>query len=118
MKEKKEIEYGDKTKINKSLILYVISFIPYLFIIYSCFFGIDFSFLGSTSREYGVSALIAIFIINCGVCPIYPVLFIFQIIYIIKNYKSFEPKYKKFTKYAFISLIAIFPISLLISWSI
>jgi len=69
---KKKIKEKDnivQSKLSKSFILYIISFIPYFFLIYSCIFGIDFGFFGNTSTYYGFEALFIAGIAGC-VIPI------------------------------------------------
>ncbi len=99
-----------KTKISKSFILYIISFIPYLFLIYSCIFGIDFGFFGNTSTYYGFEALFIAVIAGC-IVPIYPIILIFQIIYTIKKYQTFTLNIKRVIKYIIISIILLILIS-------
>lgn len=96
--------FKSQTMNNKSFIIYLISFIPYLFLISSSIFGIDFCFLDSYFTLYGFDALFIAFLIGCLV-PIYPIILIFQIIYTIKKHKLFTRKQKIISKWIVILLI-------------
>ena len=93
--EKKKVQGMDNYKktVNISFILYILSFIPYLVLIHSCIFGVDFGFWNNISTYYGFEALFIAVVGGCLI-PIYPVILIFQIIYTIKKYKTFTPKSK------------------------
>lgn len=102
----KEITNNIQSKVSKTFVLYIISFIPYLFLVYSCIFGIDFGIFMNTSTYYGFEALL-IAIINGSVIPVYPIILIFQIVYTIKKHKTFTPNMKKILKYIIISIILL-----------
>ncbi len=93
--EKKKVQGIDdhKKTVNISFLLYLLTFVPYLFLIHACIFGVDFGFWNNISTYYGFEAL---FIAAVGGCliPIYPAILIFQIIYTTKKYKTFTPKNK------------------------
>lgn len=105
-KKNKEKDNIVQSKLSKSFLLYIISFIPYFFLIYSCIFGIDFGFFGNTSTYYGFEALFIAGIVGC-VIPIYPIILIFQIIYTIKKYKTFTINKKRILKYIIFSIISL-----------
>jgi len=105
-KKLKKTDNNIQAKVSKSFILYIISFIPYLFLIYSCIFGIDFGFFGNTSTYYGFEALFITVIAGC-IVPVYPIILIFQIIYTIKKYKTFTLNIKRVIKYIIISIILL-----------
>ena len=88
--------------VDKSFILFVLSFIPYLFLIYSCIFGIKFSLFSYKPIEYGFMAILAALFLG-SIIPVYPTILIYQIIYIIKKYKYLTTGLKKITK----SMIAV-----------
>ena len=96
-------------KPNKLFVLYMISFIPYLYLIYSCIFGIQFGFFFNTSTYYGFEAII-LALLSGSIIPIYPIVGIFQIIFTIKKYKMFSNFQKRFLK----SMITILLLLLLI----
>lgn len=104
-KKFKETANNTQAKVSKSFILYFISFIPYLFLIYSCIFGIDFGFF-NTSTYYGFEALFIAVIKGC-IVPVYPIILIFQIIYTIKKQKTFTLNIKRVIKYIIISIILL-----------
>lgn len=91
-------------KINKSLVLYILSFIPYLFLTYTCIFGIEFGFF-DTDMYYGFDALL-IALIAGTIIPIYPLILIYQIVYTLKQYKNFSNKFKKSIILIVISIFA------------
>ncbi len=93
-------------KINKLFVLYIISFLPYLYLIYSCIFGIELGFFSSTSTYYGFTAIIIAFV-SLSIVPIYPILLIFQIIYTIKKYKIFSDIQRKVLKVTIIILLLL-----------
>lgn len=82
---------------NKLLLVYFLSFIPYLYLIYSCIFGIEFGLMGSSYTYYGFDAIVIAFMYGC-VILVYPIIIIFQIIYTIKNYKLFSNNLKNAVK--------------------
>lgn len=99
-------------QINKSntlFTLYMVSFIPYLYLIYSCIFGIKFGFFFSTSTYYGFKAII-LALLSGSIIPIYPIVGIFQIIFTIRKYKKFSNFQKRILK----SMITILLLLLLI----
>lgn len=84
----------EKTKkFDKYLLLYILSFIPYLFLTYTCIFGIEFGFF-TTDMYYGFDALL-IALIAGTIIPIYPLILIYQIVYTLKQHKNFSNKLKK-----------------------
>lgn len=90
----------DNKKINKGnimLVIYFLSFIPYLYLVYSCIFGIEFGLMGSSYTYYGFDAIVIAFMYGC-VILVYPIIIIFQIIYTIKNYKLFSNNLKNTVK--------------------
>ncbi|MBQ8281084.1 MAG: hypothetical protein IJZ25_01610, partial [Lachnospiraceae bacterium] len=46
-----------KFKIEKSFVVFILSFIPYLFLVWSCIFGIELGFFYSVSMYYGFEAI-------------------------------------------------------------
>lgn len=74
---------------KKLLLVYFLSFIPYLYLIYSCIFGIEFGLMGSSYTYYGFDAIVIAFMYGC-VILVYPIIIVFQILYTKKNYKSFS----------------------------
>lgn len=110
MKKNNVLEAQSKVnKPNKLFVLYMISFIPYLYLIYSCIFGIQFGFFFNTSTYYGFEAII-LALLSGSIIPIYPIVGIFQIIFTIKKYKMFSNFQKRFLK----SMITILLLLLLI----
>lgn len=99
-------KYNNKEKnkgnrINKSnilLIVYFISFIPYLYLLYSCIFGINFGFTLESNTYYGFSAIIIAFILGC-IILVYPIIIAFQVMYTKKNYKFFSERIKFLVKF-------------------
>ena len=91
-------------KINKSLILYILSFIPYLFLTYTCIFGIEFGFF-DTDMYYGFEALTIALMIGILI-PIYPFILIYQIIFALKQHKTFSKKFKNSIILIIVLLIA------------
>lgn len=84
-------------KTNKFFVLYMISFLPYLYLIYSCIFGLKFGLFFNNEVCYGFEAIILVLIFG-SIIPIYPIILIFQIIYTKKNYKVFSSVQKKIFK--------------------
>lgn len=97
-KNKKNAEKEVEDKQNKKLFtMFLISFIPYLFIVYSCIFGIEFGFFSNVSTYYGLEAIFLALIIGCLI-PVYPIILIFQIVFTMKKYKVFSNSQKKIFK--------------------
>lgn len=113
-KKKGKADDASKDKVGKSFILYLVSFVPYLFLVWSVIFGIDFGFFDSF-MYYGFEA----FVIALGlgsILAVYPVILIFQIVYTVKKYRSFSEKNKRLVKGIVISLAAFILIPSLLYW--
>ena len=87
-------------------VLYITSFIPYLFLVYSCIFGIEFGFFSNVSTYYGFEALLIAGIAGCLI-PVYPISLLYQIIYTAIRYKHFSAKFKKLIICILVSLAAL-----------
>lgn len=74
---------------NYKFIIYIISFIPYLSLIYYGIMGIDTGLFYNTKILYGFKAIMYVFLMGC-LMPIYPLLIIFQVIFIIRKYRIFS----------------------------
>ena len=100
----------ENNKKSISYIIYLLSFIPYLYLIYVCIFGIEFGIFTTGSTYYGFKAIILAFCLF-SIIPIYPTILIFQIIYTLKKYKTFDKKRKKTIKsiILFIIILLIIP---------
>lgn len=86
---KDQIKKYDKTKI-----IFILSFIPYivliLFTIYSAIFGFRYSFFTTSTVVYGIEAIKAIMLFyGVGFCiiPVFPTCIVYQIIYLVLNKK-------------------------------
>lgn len=109
-KGKTDDESGDK--VGKSFILYLVSFVPYLYLVWSVIFGIDFGFFYS-SMHYGFEAFVIALALG-SVIAVYPIVLIFQIVYTVKKHRSFSEKNKRLLKGIVISLAALILIPSLI----
>lgn len=91
--EDNETELIDERKRKKRFIWFALSFIPYLFILWSGIFGIDF-----WGDKYGFPAMIIVAGL-LSLVPVYPVLLIFQILFYIFSVRSgkFGEKQKRGT---------------------
>ena len=99
----------DNKKINKGkilLVIYFLSFIPYLYLVYSCIFGVNFGLTLESKTYYGFSAIIIAFIYGTIVL-VYPIIITFQVIYAKKNYKFFSERIKNTIKLIIGLLISI-----------
>ncbi|MBQ8549296.1 MAG: hypothetical protein IJ427_12425 [Lachnospiraceae bacterium] len=113
-KKKDKTEDASEGKVGKSFILYLVSFVPYLYLVWSVIFGIDFGFFDSF-MYYGFEA----FVIALGlgsILGIYPIVLIFQIVYTVKKHRSFSRKNKRLVKGIVISLAALILIPSLLYW--
>ena len=109
-KKRKIKNRNDKVnKCNILFTLFIMSFIPYLYLVYSCIFGIEGLFFNN-SIYYGFSAIYQAFLIF-SLIPIYPTIILFQFIYFLKEYKNISFKYKKITRAIifFLLLLLIVP---------
>ncbi len=111
-KKKGKTEDVSEGKAGKSFVLYLVSFVPYLYLVWSVIFGIDFGFFDSY-MYYGFEAFVIAFGLG-SIIPIYPVILIFQIIYTVKKRRSFSEKNKRLVKGIVISLAALILIPSLI----
>lgn len=91
--EDNETELIDERKRKKRFIWFSLSFIPYLFILWSGIFGIDF-----WGDKYGFPAMIIVAGL-LSLVPVYPVLLVFQIMFYIFSVRSgkFGEKQKRGT---------------------
>ena len=89
--KKKEVpaEPHKETKAGILFVLYVISFVPYLFLVWFGIFGIEFGFFSDYSMYYGFEAIALVFALG-SIIAVYPVCIIFQLVYTIKKYRSFS----------------------------
>ncbi|MBQ4096189.1 MAG: hypothetical protein IJC65_07200 [Oscillospiraceae bacterium] len=99
--EDNETELIDERKRKKRFIWFALSFIPYLFILWSGIFGIDF-----WGDKYGFPAMIIVAGL-LSLVPVYPVLLIFQIMFYIFSVRSgkFGEKQKRGTRRIVLVLI-------------
>jgi len=94
-----------QTKLNKALfVVYFISFIPYLFIVYSVTFGLEFCIFSNCSISYGFEGAILALIVGT-ILPVYPLVLIFQIIFTVKKHQSFSSRQELAAKLIVIFLL-------------
>lgn len=100
--EDNETELIDERKRKKRFIWFALSFIPYLYILWSGIFGIDF-----WGDKYGFPAMIIVAGLF-SLVPVYPVLLIFQIMFYIFSVRSgkFGEKQKRGTGRIVLGLIS------------
>ena len=99
--KKVQAENEAEGKVGKSFVLYIISFVPYLYLVWSVIFGIDF--LG---MSFGFEAFVIALAIG-SVIAVYPVVLIFQIVYTVRKHRSFSEKNKRLVKGIVIALAAL-----------
>ncbi len=107
-----------KRKFSILFVIYILSFIPYLYLIYVSIFGIGFSFFFNSTIVYGIYAIGIALLYFGAFVPIYPTILIYQIIYTIVKYKSFTPKFRKNIKRIFIIFITYIAIITIITLGI
>ncbi len=113
-RKKDRADDESEEKVGKSFIMYIISFVPYLYLVWSVIFGIDFGFFYS-SMHYGFEAFVIALALG-SIIAIYPIILIFQIVYTIKKHRSFSRKNKRIVKGIVISLAALIVIPSLLYW--
>ncbi len=115
--KRKKLQGDDKAegKAEKSFVLYIVSFIPYLFLVWSVIFGIDFGFFYSATY-YGFEALVIALAVG-SLIPVYPIVLIFQIVYTVKRHKRLSKKSKRLVKGIVITLLTLLLIPSLIYWA-
>lgn len=113
--KKKEVpaEAHKETKAGILFVLYVISFVPYLFLVWFGIFGIEFGFFSDYSMYYGFEAIALVFALG-SIIAVYPVCIIFQLVYTIKKYRSFSNGQKKLIKRIVIILVLLLVIPAMI----
>ncbi len=113
-KKKDKEEDVSEGKAGKSFILYLVSFVPYLYLVWSVIFGIDFGFFYS-SMYYGFEAFVIALALG-SIIAVYPIVLIFQIVYTIKKHRSFSRKNKRLVKGIVISLAVLILVPSLLYW--
>ncbi len=106
-KKDKELKVPPKIKKNDKLfVLYMISLLPYLLLIYFSIFGIEISFFDDTTIYYGFEAILIVLLVG-SIIPIYPIILIYQIIFTIKKHKFFSNIQKKIVLRTIIILLLL-----------
>lgn len=100
------IKAPGKDKVDILFLLYLFSFIPYLYLVWSGIFGIEFGFFYSSSTYYGFRAIALSFMMG-SIIAVYPICMIFQLIYTLKRYTSFSERQKKLIKILWSALILL-----------
>lgn len=104
-KKKGKADDESEEKPGKSFILYLVSFVPYLYLVWSVIFGIDFGFFDSF-MYYGFEAFVIALALG-SILAVYPIVLIFQIVYTVKKHRSFSEKNKRLVKGIVIALAAL-----------
>ncbi len=86
--------------------IFLVSFLPYLYIAWVSLFGMEFSWFCSTEHLFGVEAVCMALFSGC-VIPVYPIALIFQLIYIFLNRKKLTKLQKRITIGAYAFIIGI-----------
>jgi len=76
-------------------VVFLFSFLPYLYLVFVSIFGIDFSLFDSTELYYGYEAVWIAFCLGCLI-PVYPIVLLFQCIYGFVNRKKLTKKQKTY----------------------
>lgn len=97
---------SNKLKIDKLFVLYLVSYIPYLYIVWCTIFGVEFGFFYNSSIYYGFGAMALAFMIG-SVIAVYPICIIFQLVFTLKKYKVFSEGQKKLIKILWIVLLLL-----------
>ncbi len=100
-------------KINKLFKFYLITFLPYIYLILKSFLGVKTGLFTNHGTSYGFDAIMLVLIVGTFI-PIYPAVLIFQIIYTILNRNKFTLKEKKIIKWLILSIVLLLIFSILI----
>ncbi len=86
--------------------IFLISFLPYLYIVWVSIVGMEFSWFFSTEYLLGAEAVCVALFFGC-VIPVYPIVLIFQIIYIFLNRRKLTKVQKKIMISAYTFVISV-----------
>lgn len=86
--------------------IFLLSFLPYLYVVYASIFGLEWGFFSNTEHLYGWEA-VTIAVLLWSVVPVYPIALLFQCIYGFVNRKKFTKKQTYITGIIVVALVGV-----------